>query len=432
MDTALNDAVTRFIERHPESQRLHKLSLASLPGGNTRTVLHTAPYPVFMRKGSGSELWDEDGNKYYDFVGELSAGLYGHSHPTLQKVLTDTIQNVGLSLGATNVYEQRYASLLCERFGLERIRFTNSGTEANIHCLAAARKFTGRRKVIVFRGAYHGSVLFFGDGIPENDIDQADWVLLQYNDPEGVREAFSQNNDIAAVLLEGIQGSSGYISASDEFLRTIREESEKAGAVMILDEVMTSRLAPGGLKDVLGIKPDLITLGKYLGGGLPFGAFGGRRDIMDVYNPLTPGALMHSGTFQNNTLMLHAGYAGLSEVYTAEVVQSLNTQGDDLRERLQRVFAGSKFCVTGRGSLMCVHATNTGVRAEQITCRDDFIGVEATDLKQLFWLELVNAGFWVQNRGSITLNIAMTTTAVDAFVEAVEEFCKRYKSLVMA
>lgn len=347
-------------------------------------------------------------------------------------MLTDTIQNVGLSLGATNVYEQRYASLLCERFGLERIRFTNSGTEANIHCLAAARKFTGRRKVIVFRGAYHGSVLFFGDGIPENDIDQADWVLLQYNDPEGVREAFSQNNDIAAVLLEGIQGSSGYISASDEFLRTIREESEKAGAVMILDEVMTSRLAPGGLKDVLGIKPDLITLGKYLGGGLPFGAFGGRRDIMDVYNPLTPGALMHSGTFQNNTLMLHAGYAGLSEVYTAEVVQSLNTQGDDLRERLQRVFAGSKFCVTGRGSLMCVHATNTGVRAEQITCRDDFIGVEATDLKQLFWLELVNAGFWVQNRGSITLNIAMTTTALDAFVEAVEEFCKRYKSLVMA
>ncbi|KAJ5789940.1 uncharacterized protein N7518_006951 [Penicillium psychrosexuale] len=432
MDTALNDAVTRFIERHPESQRLHKLSLESLPGGNTRTVLHTAPFPVFMHKGEGSELWDEDGNKYYDFVGELSAGLYGHSHPTLQKVLTDTIQNVGLSLGATNIYEQRYASLLCERFGLERMRFTNSGTEANIHCLAAARKFTGRRKVIVFRGAYHGSVLFFGDGIPENDIDQADWVLLQYNDPEGVRVAFSQNNDIAAVLLEGIQGSSGYISASDEFLRTIREESEKAGAVMILDEVMTSRLAPGGLKDVLGIKPDLITLGKYLGGGLPFGAFGGRRDIMDVYNPLTPGALIHSGTFQNNTLMLHAGYAGLSEVYTAEVIQSLNAQGDDLRERLQRVFAGSKFCVTGRGSLMCVHVTNTGLRAEQITCRDDFVGVEATDLKQLFWLELVNAGFWVQNRGSITLNIAMTTTALDAFVEAVEEFCKRHRSLVMA
>ncbi|KAJ5687262.1 hypothetical protein N7536_009881 [Penicillium majusculum] len=415
MDSALRDAVTRFVERHPESQRLHKLSLESLPGGNTRTLLHTAPFPVFMRKGEGSELWDEDGNKYFDLVGELSAGLYGHSHPKLQKVLTETIQNVGLSLGATNVYEQRYASLLCERFSLERVRFTNSGTEANIHCLAAARKFTGRRKAIVFRGAYHGSVLSFGDSIAENNIDQADWVLLQYNDSKGVQETFSQNNDIAAVILEGIQGSGG----------------EKAGALMILDEVMTSRLAPGGLKGLFGIKPDLITLGKYLGGGLPFGAFGGRQDIMDVFNPLTPGALVHSGAFQNNTLMLHSGYAGLSEVYTAEVAQSFNAQGDDLRQRLQQVFAGSKFCVTGHGSLMCVHVTETGLRAEQITCRDDVAAVEATDLKQLFWVEMVNAGFWVQSRGTITLNIAMSTTALDAFVEAVEEFCKRYKSLVI-
>ncbi|CAG7969689.1 unnamed protein product [Penicillium nalgiovense] len=431
MDSALRGATTRFIEHHPESQRLHKLSLESLPGGNTRTLLHTAPFPVFMRKGEGSELWDEDGNKYYDLVGELSAGLYGHSHPTLQKVLTETIQNVGLSLGATNIYEQRYASLLCERFGLERVRFTNSGTEANIHCLAAARKFTGRRKIIVFRGAYHGSVLSFGNGIPENNIDQADWVLLQYNNSDGVREAFSQNDDIAAVILEGIQGAGGFISASLKFLQATREESEKAGALMILDEVMTSRLAAGGLKDMLGIRPDLITLGKYLGGGLPFGAFGGRRDIIDVFNPLTPGALAHSGTFQNNTLMLHSGYAGLSEVYTAEVVQSLNAQGDDLRLRLQRVFAGSKFCITGQGSLMCVHATNIGLRAEQITCRDDVAGVEDTELKQLFWLELVNAGFWVQSRGTITLNIAMSAAALNAFVEAVEEFCKRYRSLIV-
>jgi glutamate-1-semialdehyde 2,1-aminomutase len=368
--------------------------------------------------------------RYYDFVGELSAGLYGHSHPTLQKVLTDTIYNVGLSLGATNIYEQRYASLLCERFGLERVRFTNSGTEANLHCLAAARKFTGRRKVMVFRGAYHGSVLSFGDGIPENNVDQGDWVMVQYNDSNGVQEAFAQHDDIAAVILEGIQGSGGYISGSKGFLRTIREESEKSGALMILDEVMTSRLAPGGLKETLEAKPDLITLGKYLGGGLPFGAFGGRRDIMDVLNPLTPGALAHSGTFQNNTLMLHAGYTGLSEVYTPEVVQSLNAQGDDLRRRLQQIFAGTKFCATGQGSLICIHATETKLLPEQITCRDDVAAVEATDLKELFWLELVNAGFWVQSRGSITLNIATPASVIDAFVVAVEDFCKKHRTLL--
>lgn len=368
--------------------------------------------------------------RYYDLVGELSAGLYGHSHPTLQKVLTDTIHNIGLSLGATNIYEQRYASFLCERFGLERLRFTNSGTEANLHCLAAARNFTGRRKVMVFRGAYHGSVLSFGDGIPENNVDQGDWVLVQYNDSNGVQEAFAQHDDIAAVILEGIQGSGGYISGSKDFLRTIREQSEKAGALMILDEVMTSRLAPGGLKETLEVRPDLITLGKYLGGGLPFGAFGGRRDIMDVFNPLTPGALAHSGTFQNNTLMLHAGYAGLSEVYVPEVVQSFNAQGDELRRRLQQIFAGSKFCVTGQGSLMCIHVTETRLLPEQITCRDDVGGVEATDLKKLFWLELVNAGFWVQIRGSISLNIATPASVIDAFVVAVQEFCGKYSTLI--
>ncbi|KAJ5794008.1 hypothetical protein N7457_000607 [Penicillium paradoxum] len=430
MDSALQNAVTQFIERHPESQLLHRLSLERLPGGNTRTLLHTAPFPVFMHKGEGCELWDEDGNKYYDFVGEMSAGLYGHSHPRLQQAITETVQNVGLSLGATNVYEQHFASLLCERFGLERLRFTNSGTEANIHALAAARKFTGRRKVVVFRGAYHGSVLSFGDGIPENNIDQADWLLLQYNDSDRVREVFAQNSDIAAVILEGLQGSGGFIPASVDFLRTIREESEKAGALMILDEVMTSRLGPGGLKDIIGVKPDIITLGKYLGGGLPFGAFGGRGDVMDVFSPLTPGALAHSGTFQNNTLMLHAGYVGLSEVFTPEAVQLLNAQGIDLRQRLNLVFAGSKFSITGQGSLMCVHATKTGLHSEQITCRDDIAAVEDTDLKQLFWLELVNAGFWVQNRGTITLNIAMSKTAVDSFVQAVKEFCTRHRSLI--
>jgi glutamate-1-semialdehyde 2,1-aminomutase len=283
---------------------------------------------------------------------------------------------------------------------------------------------------MVFRGAYHGSVLSFGDGIPENNVDQNDWVLVQYNDSNGVQEAFAQHDDIAAVILEGIQGSGGFISGSTDFLRTIREQSEKAGALMILDEVMTSRLAPGGLKETLEVKPDLVTLGKYLGGGLPFGAFGGRQDIMDVFSPLTPGALAHSGTFQNNTLMLHAGYAGLSEVYTPKVVHACNSQGDDLRRRLQQIFAGSKFCVTGQGSLMYIHATETRLLPEQITRRDDVGAVESTELKKLFWLELVNAGFWVQIRGAIILNIVTPASAIDAFVAAVEGFCSRHRDLI--
>lgn len=152
----------------------------------------------------------------------MTAGLYGHSHPRIQHALTSAIHDIGLSLGSTNVHEQRYASLLCARFGLDRIRFTNSGTEANLHCLGAARKFTGRRKVVVFRGGYHGGVLSFADGVAANNVDPGDWIVVQYNDVAGLERAFDGGGEIAAVLVEGIQGAAGFISGSPEFLRAIR------------------------------------------------------------------------------------------------------------------------------------------------------------------------------------------------------------------
>ena len=145
----------------------------------------------------------------------------------LQKALTNAIDEVGLSLGATTVHEQRYASLLCRRFSLDKIRFTNSGTEANIHALAAARRFTGRRRVVVYRGGYHGSVLSFANGVAPNNVDQGDWILVQYNDIAGTRAAFEKYNDIAAVLLEGMQGSGGAVQASYEFLQEIGTLTEK-------------------------------------------------------------------------------------------------------------------------------------------------------------------------------------------------------------
>lgn len=156
----------------------------------------------------------------------MTAGLYGHNNPPLQEAIVAAVQNIGLNLGATNPYEQRYAKLLCARFGLDRIRFTNSGTEANLHCLAAARRYTNRRKIVVFRGGYHGSVLSFPADAAPNNVDQDDFILVQYNDVNAVRETFLDHQDIAAVIVEAMQGNAA-ISASVEFLDAIREETTK-------------------------------------------------------------------------------------------------------------------------------------------------------------------------------------------------------------
>lgn len=181
---------------------------------------------------------------------------------------------------------------------------------------------------------------------------------------------------------------------------------------------------------VLDIEPDLITLGKYLGGGMPFGAFGGRKSIISVYDPSSPKSMIHNGTFQNNTVMLNAGYVGLSEVYTSDAVDILNQRGEDIRQKLQNVFKGTKFSVLGRGSLMCIHATSTGLQSSQISCREDITAVDEIELRRLFWLELLNAGFWVHPRGSIALNLQTPDDAIKEFLQAIAIFCKKYESLI--
>jgi glutamate-1-semialdehyde 2,1-aminomutase len=165
-------------------------------------------------------------HSYTDFVGELTAGLYGHSHPLIQESLINTVKNVGLNLGSTIAQEAVHAKLICSRFGLDKIRFTNSGTEANLHALAGARFFTGRRKVVVFRGGYHGGVFSFWDGVQENGVDKHEWIIGKYNDVEGTKKLIEEN-DVAAVLVEGMQGAGGCISGSGEFLMQIQENAKK-------------------------------------------------------------------------------------------------------------------------------------------------------------------------------------------------------------
>ncbi|KAK9424557.1 putative Pyridoxal phosphate-dependent transferase [Seiridium unicorne] len=424
---ALDAATKRFEEQNPVSKKQHEIAAGILPGGNTRSLLHTSPFPLSMKCGKGPYVWDEDGHKYTDFVGELTAGIYGHSHPVIREAIVSTFDNVGLSLGSTTIQEQKHAELICSRFGLERLRFTNTGTEANLHALNGIKKFTGRRKVLVFCGGYHGAVLSFGDGkVAENNVDRDEWVIGKYNDIESAKSLIQNTPDLAAVLVEGMQGAGGCIRATKEFLLTIQEEAKTAGVIFILDEVMTSRIAPGGIQKLLGLKPDMTTFGKYLGGGFPIGAFGGRADIMSVYDPRLPGSLSHSGTFNNNTMTMHAGYAGLSKVYTDDVNLAFNAKGDALREKLRTVCKGTKLSFTGLGAMLAVHFSDSGI--EDIRCVEDV--EERWDLKDLFWLDMLEDGYWITRRGSIALILDTPDEELDRFVTCVEKFLSRHKAIM--
>ena len=425
---AVNAAKQRFTKKNAESLKLHQEANKRLPGGNTRSVLHTAPFPVYLKSGKAYQVTSEDGHTYTDLVGEFTAALYGHSQPLIQAALIDTINNVGLNLGGTTTLEMRHAGLICSRYKLDLVRFCNSGTEANLHAIQGARKFTGKRKVVVFSGGYHGGCYTFpGDKPAENCVDLNDWIIAEFNDIEDTRKKIEESTDVAAVLVEGMQGRGSCLVGTHEFLHQVQESARKAGAVFILDEVQTSRLAPGGLQEIEGLRPDITTLGKFLGGGITFGAFGGREDIMQVYDPRAKNSLGHSGTFNNNTLGMTAGYTGLAYVYTPDVCRDFNVMGDRLRQRLQDLSHGTKMTITGLGTIMAVHFLHDG-KKELRNYRDRD---EDVDLSMLFWLEMMEAGFWITQRGTMALVLGTPWEEIERLIECVGAFLDKYRKFLV-
>jgi glutamate-1-semialdehyde 2,1-aminomutase len=394
---------------------MHAEAREVMPGGNTRTVLYHPPFPMRISRGHAQRVIDVDGHEYVDMLGEYTAGLYGHS----QKVILDAVRTAlddGISLAGHNVYEARLAREIVDRFpALELVRFTNSGTEANLMAIALARVVTGRPGIAVMRGGYHGGLLYFGGGgSPVNAPYDA--IVLDYNDVEGARGSIREHADrLAAVVVEPVLGSGGVIPATREFLQTLQEEARAHGVLLILDEVMTSRLSPSGAAPLFDLTPDLLTLGKYLGGGLSFGAFGGRADLMGRFDPSQPGALPHAGTFNNNVLSMAAGLAGLTQVLDDARLEALNARGDRLREQLNAVMAPHGWVATGMGSMVGFHPVSGPVRSlADLADADD-------RRRELLFLDLLERGFYVAPRGFIALSIEVTDDDVDEFVAAVAE-----------
>jgi glutamate-1-semialdehyde 2,1-aminomutase len=427
LGAALADAVANYRSRNPASALQFKSATEVMPGGNTRTVLFNDPFPLTMARGEDCWLWDLDAHKYLDALGEFTAGLYGHSHPVIREALHAALAD-GLSLASHTVREADLAREIRARFAsMELLRFTNSGTEANLLALAVAKVHTARPKVLVFEGAYHGGVLSFGGGVSSPVNVPHEFILAPYNDLDAVRAIVAREGAaLAAILVEPMLGSGGCIPAEPDFLHGLQELAKRCGALLVLDEVMTSRLSIGGRQTLLGVKPDLTTLGKYFGGGLSFGAFGGRADVMARFDPRRPDALAHAGTFNNNVLTMAAGLAGLRRVLTPMALELLNLRGERMRRELNEVFAkqGVAMQFTGLGSIMTVHATNRPLRSPA-----DLAGSDSR-AKDLLYYALIERGVFMARRGFIALSLPFGDAQVDTFVDALADAVREHGAVL--
>ncbi|HYN33844.1 MAG TPA: aminotransferase class III-fold pyridoxal phosphate-dependent enzyme [Ilumatobacteraceae bacterium] len=424
LDRAVATARDAYTGARPRSAELAVRAAEVLPGGNTRSVLHFDPFPFRVASAEGKFLIDIDGHRYVDLLGNYTAGLLGHSPGAVRAAAHAAIDN-GWTLGAVHPNEVRFAELLVARFpSIEQVRFTNSGTEANLMALALALHHTQRTKVVVFDGGYHGGVITFAGHREVNVPHQ--WVTATYNDIEGIGRVFDEiGSELAAVLVEPLQGSAGCIPADQEFLRALRRACDRSGVLLIFDEVMTSRLSPGGAQSVHNVMPDLTTLGKYLAGGFSFGAFGGRRELMAAFDSTTGGPLGHAGTFNNNVVSMAAGIATLTEVLTPQILAATNARGERLRETLNATFTrhGLPMCVTGSGSLMNIHATAGPVRSV------DDLRSSNDAWKELLFFDALHAGFFIARRGFIALSIEITDDDVETFASFVDRWSADARAL---
>ena len=365
--------------RREKSEALYRAALDAIPGGvnsPVRAFKSVGGSPVFMERGEGPYLFDVDGNRYLDFVGSWGPLIFGHADPLIIAAITDAASR-GTSFGASTENEVRFAQEIIEAVpSVEKVRLVNSGTEAVMSAIRVARGFTGRTKIVKFEGCYHGhsdallsksgsgvATLGLPDsaGVPSSVT--ADTITLPYNDVDAVAGLFAAiGGEIACVVLEPVVGNMGCVPPEPGFLEGLREITDSHGALLLFDEVMTGfRLAYGGAQERFGITPDMTTLGKILGGGLPLAAYGGRADIMDTVAPVGP--VYQAGTLSGNPLAVAAGRAMLRRLRENPPYAYLEREVTALAEDLRRSAADAGIAVTVNqvGSMLTVFFTKQRV-----------------------------------------------------------------------
>ena len=411
-EVAVAEVHAAYAAARPRSAAQATSAARVLPAGSTRSVLDFNPFPFRVASAEGSLLHDVDGFTYVDLLGDYTAGLLGHNPPVVGEAVEGVLAR-GWSLGAIADNEHRLAELICGRFPtIEQIRFTNSGTEANLMAISLARHTSGRNDVAVFNGAYHGGLLYFGTG-GQSIRAPYTYHCGDFNDLESVHRVLDQHgSSIACLLMEPMMGAGGCIPGTPSFLAGVRQACTDHGVELIFDEVMTSRMSIGGAQHRLGVIPDMTTLGKYLGGGMTFGAFGGSAEMMSAFDPARGGTLTHGGTFNNNAMTMAAGAAAAEEMVTEPALNALFERGERLRARLREVVGERAVRITGWGSIIGIHATGSEVQSPaDLASVDHHVG-------ELLFHGLLAEGFYLARRGLVALSLAVSDDQIDAFVDA--------------
>lgn len=443
----MNPVVEQYFEQvkakyaavRPKSHALHLEACKYLPGGDTRTATFFLPYPNFMVRGEGAYMYDVDGHKLLDFQNNYTSLIHGHGHqPTVEAVQKQIA--MGSAYAAPFETQVKLANLLVNRYpSIELVRFCNSGTEANMNALRIARAYTGKPKLVKTEGGYHGTTDVFEASVDPNlkkagTLDQInvipesrgvsanalkDVLVVPFNDIERTRKVIEEHHDeIACVIIEPIMGSAGQITPEIEYLQFLRKITEEYNIVLIFDEVVTGRLSTGGAQKYYGVTPDLTTLGKIIGGGVPIGAFGGKREIMEMYDPREK-KMYHSGTFNGNAISMAAGLATMM-AYDQAAVEHVEGLGSKFKTGVESIYQrlGLGMQVLGAGSIYNILFTNKDVR----NYRD--VATAHEELNKVLYLDLLTRGVFNAERGMFCMSTPMTMDDIGFALEALEKAMK--------
>ena len=423
-----------YCEKFPQSRERHQRLIKYIPGGATRSLSYFKPYPLHIAYGQGAYVYTHEGHKLFDATNAYGALVHGHGDPDVVRAVQEGIAK-GSQYSTPTEGQYQLARLLCDRVpGFDRIRFLNSGTEATLFALRTARAYTRKDKILKLSGGFHGTHDCVAASTKKNVITAgipkgmtADMLEVPFNDFDALEKGVRENaGQLAALIMEPFLGAGGVVLPEAGYLEHARKVTRDHGVLLIFDEIFSFRINTGGCQKLFGVTPDLTTVGKVVGGGLPIGVFGGREEIMKIYcHESTDTPLYHSGTFNGYETVMQAGHAALSK-FDEPAVAALNSLGDDFQAGLERIFSENGLNIQSNqiGSVLNIHFVNQKAVTPEIVQKSE------EQLHALMHLSLLNKGFFTIPRGLFILSTRMTRPDIDRMVDAIDETLKELLPLI--